>query len=245
VLEISYIGAISTHGELTRDLEFIGGDKDNQLEKLWAETKIGDILPWDEIADEAERLLEIDQATRRDPDDDQADKKQEDDQEVDWDETDTHMETIFGRRRQDSIAVEWNSKVLYVLEFKRTSDQRRNYRERGEARARAQHDILVKSLEKVAGEAVGENSGLKIKVIIFVGARVDQYMYKLSIIIWKNLGLSSPKETQSERDSCTSYLMHKTRSCAHTLHKDRVRGVRDGAGKVRWGESFQGLDYFE
>jgi hypothetical protein len=83
------IGAISTHGEATRDLEFIGGDKDKQLEKLWAETKIGDILPWDEIADEAERLLESDQATRRVPDDDQADKEQEDDQEVDRDETDT------------------------------------------------------------------------------------------------------------------------------------------------------------
>jgi hypothetical protein len=59
------IGSISTHGETTRDLEFIGGDKDKQLEKLWGETKIGDILPWDEITDEAERLLESDQATRR------------------------------------------------------------------------------------------------------------------------------------------------------------------------------------
>jgi len=39
------IGAISTHGEATRNLEFIGGDKDKQLEKLWAETKIGDIFP--------------------------------------------------------------------------------------------------------------------------------------------------------------------------------------------------------
>jgi hypothetical protein len=57
------IGVISTHGESTRDLEFIGWDKDKQLEKLWAETKIGDILPWDEIPDELERLLESDQAT--------------------------------------------------------------------------------------------------------------------------------------------------------------------------------------
>jgi hypothetical protein len=56
------IGTISTHGESARDLEFIGGDKDKQLEKLWADTKLGDILPWDEIADEAERLLE--RATR-------------------------------------------------------------------------------------------------------------------------------------------------------------------------------------
>ena len=57
---------------------------------------------------------------------------------------------------------------MYVLEFKCTSDHRRNYRERGEARARAQHDVLVKNLEKVAGEAVGENRGWKIKLIILV-----------------------------------------------------------------------------
>jgi hypothetical protein len=29
------MGDISTHGESARDLEFIGGDKDKQLEKLW------------------------------------------------------------------------------------------------------------------------------------------------------------------------------------------------------------------
>ncbi len=74
---------------------------------------------------------------------------------------------------------------------------------------------------------------------------MDQYMCKRSIIIWKNLGLSSPKETQSERDSCTSYLMHKTRSCARTLHKDRMRGVRDGAGKVRWEKLFKGWTTLE
>jgi hypothetical protein len=61
------IVAISTHVEPTRDLEFIGGDKDKQLEKLWAETMIGNILQWDEIADEEERLLEGDQANRQVP----------------------------------------------------------------------------------------------------------------------------------------------------------------------------------
>jgi hypothetical protein len=40
------IGAISTHGEAKRILEFIGGDKDRQLKHLWEETRIGDILPW-------------------------------------------------------------------------------------------------------------------------------------------------------------------------------------------------------
>ena len=70
------IGAISTHGEATRDLEFIGGDKDRQLKQLWTETRIGDILPWDEIADEAERLLASDQAIRQAPDDDHVDKEE-------------------------------------------------------------------------------------------------------------------------------------------------------------------------
>jgi hypothetical protein len=51
--------------------------------------------------------------------------------------------------------------------------------ERKESRARAQHFLirsLIRSLEKVAGEAEGENGGWKIKLIIFfvVGAQVDQ-----------------------------------------------------------------------
>jgi hypothetical protein len=52
------MGAISTHGEAKRSLEFIGGDKDRQLKHLWEGTRIGDILPWNEIEDEAEKLLE-------------------------------------------------------------------------------------------------------------------------------------------------------------------------------------------
>ena len=51
-------GAILTHGEAKSNLEFIGGDQDRQLQQLWAETKIGDILPWEDVEGEAERLLE-------------------------------------------------------------------------------------------------------------------------------------------------------------------------------------------
>jgi hypothetical protein len=84
-----------------------------------------------------------------------------DDKKVERDETDPYNEVIFGRRRPDSMTVDWNNKVLSVLEFKRTSDQRHTYREHRESRARAQHKVLVKSLEKVAGEAEGENRGWK------------------------------------------------------------------------------------
>jgi hypothetical protein len=52
--------------------------------------------------------------------------------------------------------------MVYVLEFKRTSDQRRDYREKGEARAKAQHDVLIKSLEQVAGETDDETKCHKV-----------------------------------------------------------------------------------
>ena len=45
---------------------------------------------------------------------------------------------------------------------------RRDYRERGESRAKAQHDVLVKSLEKVVRKTEDGNESWKIKLLIFV-----------------------------------------------------------------------------
>ena len=53
-------------------------------------------------------------------DDSHVSKEQEDDPVVDRDETDPYNEVIFGRRRPDSVAIDWTSTTLYVLEFKRT-----------------------------------------------------------------------------------------------------------------------------
>ena len=137
---------------------------------------IGSILPWalwEDIADEAERraerLLEMRKAGQEATKEDNDSGDQDDGQEIVRDGTDSYDEVIIGRRRPDSVVVDWANKVLFVLEFKRTSDQRRDYRERGEARARTQHDILIKSLEKVAENAEGENKGWKIRLVILVG----------------------------------------------------------------------------
>ena len=55
------------HGEAKRNLEFIGGERDRQLQQqLWAETKIGDVLPWEDVEREAEKLLESTRANARD-----------------------------------------------------------------------------------------------------------------------------------------------------------------------------------
>ncbi len=123
-----------------------------------------------------------------------AGKEQEDDPAVDRNETDPYNEVIFGRRRPGSVAVDWTRKILYVLEFKRTSDQRQDYRERWESRARAQHDVLVKSLKKAAGEA-GENEGWKVKLIIFVGGTCGSVHDIQQQSQGTVLGLSNRKET--------------------------------------------------
>jgi hypothetical protein len=185
------------------------------------------------------------QATRQVLDDDRADKKQEDDQEVDRDDTDTHMETIFGRRRPDSIAVEWSSKVVYILEFKRTSDQRRDYRERGEARARAQHEVLVKSLEKVAGEAVGENSGWKIKLVVFVGGTCGSVHVQTLNNNLKELGV-----IESKRNTIRRGLVHELLNAQDTVlcsyFAQRSGALGEGRSRESTvGEVFQGLDHFE
>ena len=91
---------------------------------------------------------------------------------------------------------------MYVLEFKRTSDQRHNYREQGERRARAQHDVLVKSLDTVAKEAKGENAGWTVKLIIFVGGTCGSVHVQTFNSNLKELG--ERNETQSREDSCMS-----------------------------------------
>jgi len=92
--------------------------------------------------------------TRQTSNDNHVNQDLGDDQEVERDETDPYNEVIFGRRMPDSIAVDWNGKVPYVLDFKRTSGQRHTYRERGESRARAQHDVLVQELQVTTFQSI-------------------------------------------------------------------------------------------
>jgi hypothetical protein len=67
------------HGEAKRNLEFIEGERDRQLQQLWAETKIGDILPWEDVEREAERLLESTRANARNSENSDASQGQDDD----------------------------------------------------------------------------------------------------------------------------------------------------------------------
>jgi hypothetical protein len=170
---------------------------------------------------------------------------QENDQEVDQDESDPYNEVIFGRRRPHSVMVDWTNKILFVLEFNRTSDQRRDYRERGESGARAQHGVLIQSLEKVAGEAEGENGGWKIKLIVFVGGTSGSVNVQTFSDNLKALQVLESK-TNAIRKGLVYELLNAqdTALCSYFA---QISGERSDCPNLRGtaDEVFQGLDNFE
>jgi hypothetical protein len=233
------------HGEAKRDLEFIGGEQDRQLQQLWTETKIGDIFPWEDVEREAEKLLESIRANEQGSENSGASQEQDDDRIVDRDETDPYNEVIFGRRRPDSVAIEWTSKTVYVLEFKRTSDQRQDYRERGERRARLQHDVLVNSLDIVAKEAKGESAGWTVKLIIFVGGTCGSVHVQTFNSNLKELGV-----VESKRNTIRRGFVHELLNAQDTVlcsyFAQRMGTKNSGGGQKSDGEEiFQGLERFE
>ena len=109
-----------------------------------------------------------------------------------------------------------------------------DYRERGESRARAQHDVLVKSIEKVAKEAEGESAGWTVKLIIFVGANIQQ----------------QSQRTWGCRNAIRKGFVHELLSAQNTVlcsYLAQRSGMKnDGCGqKSKVEEIFQGLERFE
>jgi len=236
------IGAISTHGEAKRSLEVLGGDKDRQLHTLWKETKIGEILPWEDIEEEAEELIARSRVERRASASNQANQQRED--ESGGDEKDPSEEVIFGQRRPDSLAIDWTNKMVYVLEFKRTSDQRRDYREKAESRARAQHDVLIRSLEKVAGETESEGERWKVKLIVFVGGTCGSVHVQTFNCNLKELGVLESKRGAIRKGLVQELLYAQdTVLCSYFAQREGAtngdKGRRSTAAEV-----FQGLDRF-
>jgi hypothetical protein len=65
------------------------------------------------------------------------------------------------------------------------------------------NDILIRSLEKVAGEAEGENGGGKIRLIIFVGGRSGS----LNVQIF-NDNLKALQVLESKRNAIRKVLVY-------------------------------------
>jgi hypothetical protein len=236
------IGAISTHGEANRSLEILGGDKDRQLHTLWKETNIGKILPWDDIEEEAEELIAKRREEKQASNSDKTSQQRDD--ELDGDEKEPSEEVIFGQRRPDSLAIDWNNKMVYVLEFKRTSDQRRDYREKGEARARAQHDVLIRSLGKVAGETESEGERWKAKLIVFVGGTCGSVHVQSFNDNLNELGVVKSKRGAIRKGLVQELLYAQdTVLCSYFAQREGTTNGDTGRRSMA-AEVFQGLDRF-
>jgi len=206
------------------------------------QTNIGKILPWDDIEEEAEELIARRREERRASDSNQTNQQRED--EPGGDEKDPSEEVVFGQRRPDSLAIDWTNKMVYVLEFKRTSDQRRDYREKAESRARAQHDVLIRSLEKVAGETESEGERWKVKLIVFVGGTCGSVHVQTFNNNLKELGVLESKRGAIRKGLVQELLYAQdTVLCSYFAQREGAtngdRGLRNTVAEV-----FQGLDRF-
>ena len=90
------LGAVTNFGKAEHKFDFIGDDKDRQLESLWKDTEIVNVLPWEDIEDEAERLLELRRASQDATTKDNDNGEQKCDREAGRDEADSYDEVIFG-----------------------------------------------------------------------------------------------------------------------------------------------------
>ena len=73
--------------------------------------------------------------------------------------------------------------------------------------------------------------------MIFVGGTCGSVHAQTFNDNLEELGVSSPNEILSGKDSCMSCLMHKIQSCVHTLRRDQQSEMGAGTGKA-CGRSF-------
>ena len=97
----------------------------------------------------------------------------------------------------------------------------------------------------MAGEAVGENSGWKIKLVVFVGGTCGSVHVQTLNNNLKELGV-----IESKRNTIRRGLVHEllnaqdTVLCSYFAQRSGARG--EGRSRESMvGEAFQGLDHFE
>ena len=120
--------SIMEHGEAERDFLFLGEDKVKQLTTLWRDAEVEDLFPWAEVEEAARNIM--------------SDEQEDDDRGPEEGQDDSYADVVVGKRRPDAVVLDRKGKNIFVLEFKRTSDQRRDYREKGAARAAKQHNVV-------------------------------------------------------------------------------------------------------
>ena len=140
---------IEKHGEQGRTMKFVTTEAEQTLRTLWSTSGCEVICSKDQLwaaAKEEERSA-------------QSMENAEADQ-----VTDDELQERFWNKRPDGVVLDYEQKICFLIEFKRTMDQWPNYRERAEERAEKQYCSLVRGLE-----VAGRSAGWTAQQIIFVG----------------------------------------------------------------------------
>ena len=157
------MGGITKHGSAKRSIEILERDKEQTLKTLWREEKLDEFFPRQELVEEMHKLHEEHREAKRKvrEDSDMGDAGETAEEEKEFSE-----EEAIWARKLDGAAIDKEKKILYVLEFKRTTDQREEYEEGARVRAEKQYEDLVQGLLRVGRK---QNQGWTAKQITFVG----------------------------------------------------------------------------
>jgi hypothetical protein len=109
---------ITKHGNVKRSIEILERDKEQTLKTLWGEEKLHDFFPRQDLVEEMHKLHEEHRETKRKAreDSDMGDAGETDEEEKEFSE-----EGAIWARKLDGAAIDKENKILYVLEFKRTT----------------------------------------------------------------------------------------------------------------------------
>jgi ribonuclease HI len=154
---------ITKYGSEKRSIKILECEKEKTLRTLWREEMLDEFFPREELADEMRKIheehREAKQKAQEDSDMGKAGDMAEEEEEF-------SEEGAIWARKLDGAAIDEKEKILYVLEFKRTTDQREEYEVRAKARAERQYEGLVQGLLRVGRK---QDQGWTAKQITFVG----------------------------------------------------------------------------
>ena len=118
------MGGITKHQSAKWSIEILERDKEQTLKTLWEKEKLDDFFPRQELVDEMHELHEEHREAKRKA---QEDSDMGDAGETAEEEKEFSEEGATWARKLDGAAIDKENKILYVLEFKRTTDQREEH----------------------------------------------------------------------------------------------------------------------
>ena len=128
------MGGITKHGSAKRSIEILERDKEQTLKTLWGKEKLDEFFPRQDLVDEMHKLHEEHREAKRKA---QEDSDMGDAGETAEEEKEFSEEEAIWARKLNGAAIDKENKILYVLEFKRTTDQREEYEEGAKCRQKS------------------------------------------------------------------------------------------------------------